>query len=345
MVITPRARALGAGVLIAVVLYLSGFLVIFTPLPLIYVSLTRGRKEARLVAFLALATVVLLYVLAFPPLVARAVSGAFYFPMPWLGLAGFVPTKYLQLIGAGYFLFFLTVGWALSEGARRKWDLSHCGGMALLAGIMVVLSAALFMWLVGAHSTVAEGFRNYFAQLVAELARVNQAAGGAQHLALLADRKEEISGFLLRIMPSIIFVFTLLVVVLNLMVGRRFLKSRQAFHHVNNLARFRLPDSLIWGVIGGGLAFFAGRYMLRLVFLDALAINVLIGLGALYFFQGLAVVVYFLQGVRFPLFRLLAYLAIVFFFQTLSVVIIAVGVADVWVNFRIRKWRPRRHET
>ena len=180
---------------------------------------------------------------------------------------------------------------------------------------------------------------------MAELARVNQDAGGGGHLALLADRKEEISSFLLSIMPSIIFVFTLLVVVLNLLVGRRFLKSRKAFNHVNNVARFRLPDILIWGVIGGGVAFFAGRYMLRLALLDALAINVLIGLAALYFFQGLAIIAYFLQGVRFPLFRMLAYLAIIFFFQVLSVVIIGLGLADVWVNFRLRRWRARHHES
>jgi len=317
MIITSRARVLGVGALIAVVLYLSGFLVIFTPLPLIYVSLTRGRREGRQVAFLALAAIVLLYLLAFPALAARAAAGVLYFPMPWLGLAGFIPTAYLQLIGAGYFAFFLIVGWTLSEGARRKWNLSR----------------------------VVEGLRNYFIQVVAEIARVNQAAGGGGHLALLADRKEEISGFLLSIMPSIIFVFTLLVVVLNLLVGRRFLKSRQVFHHINNVARFRLPDVLIWGMIGGGVAFFAGRYMLRLAFLDALGINVLIGVAALYFFQGLAVIAYFLQGVRFPLFRALAYLTIIFFFQTLSVVIIGLGVADVWVNFRIRKWRIRHRET
>jgi hypothetical protein len=345
MIITSRARVLGVGALIAVVLYLSGFLVIFTPLPLIYVSLTRGRREGRQVAFLALAAIVLLYLLAFPALAARAAAGVLYFPMPWLGLAGFIPTAYLQLIGAGYFAFFLIVGWTLSEGARRKWNLSRWGGVALLAGILVVLSTLVLMWVVGAHGPVVEGLRNYFIQVVAEIARVNQAAGGGGHLALLADRKEEISGFLLSIMPSIIFVFTLLVVVLNLLVGRRFLKSRQVFHHINNVARFRLPDVLIWGMIGGGVAFFAGRYMLRLAFLDALGINVLIGVAALYFFQGLAVIAYFLQGVRFPLFRALAYLTIIFFFQTLSVVIIGLGVADVWVNFRIRKWRIRHRET
>ncbi|MFA4875679.1 MAG: DUF2232 domain-containing protein, partial [bacterium] len=86
-------------------------------------------------------------------------------------------------------------------------------------------------------------------------------------------------------------------------------------------------------------------YVVHAVWPAVVALNCIVSLAALYFFQGLAVTVYLLQGIRFPLFRTLAYVAMVIFLQAASVAMVVIGVADVWVDFRLRRWRAMHHQS
>ena len=341
---TMRAKTVLAGAAIAILLYFSGLLVVLTPLPFLYVLLTQGRRQGVYAFCLAGIAVIALYTLAAPAWSVDIASGGSYIPMPWLALASFIPLGSIQVMGVGYFLFFFAIAWALAEGSWRKLDIIRWCGMAALAALAVVAAMAFVIFVLGMGQELVNGFTEYSSFVMGEMAKMSESAGNQQFV-FLAERKEELSRFFLSITPSIIFVFTLISVVLNLLVGRRFMRRRRSFHHIHNVARFRLPDFLIWGVIAGGLFFFADRYVFRAGFFDALSINVLIILGSLYFFQGLAVIVYYLQGLRFPLMKTMAYLVIIFFFQSLSVFIVALGIADVWVNFRMRRWRTRHQNS
>jgi Predicted membrane protein (DUF2232) len=343
MTSTMQAKAVLASAAAAALLYFSGLLVVLTPLPLLYVLLTQGRRQGLYAFGLAGLAVVVLYALVLPAWAPGVASGGSYIPMPWIALASFLPVGAVQIMGVGYFVFFFAIAWALSEGSRRKLDVMRWCGLSVFTALGVVAAIALIISIFGMGQEVVNGFGEYTSFIMGEMAKVGAAAGGNKQFVFLFERREEFSRFFVNVTPSIIFVFTLIAVVLNLLVGRRFMKRRRAFHHIHNVARFRLPDYLIWGVIVGGLAFFADRYLFRAGFFDAVSTNILIVLGSLYFFQGLAVIVYYLQGLRLPLMRTIAYLVIIFFFQSLSVFIVALGIADVWVNFRMRKWRTR-HE-
>lgn len=343
MMIEHRMRVIGGGALIAVAFYMSGLLVIFTPLPLLYVSVARGCRDAVWSVSLAVAAIAAMYVLFFSSMAVRVASGGIYLPIPWLSLSDFVPAHLLKFFGVGYFVFFSAIALVLGEGSRRRWGLVRWGGTAILAGLAVLAIVSMLAG-VGGVMSAYQGGERYLSHAVAEMIKIKRVAGAeGAGLFFLQEHGAEAVSFLVRIIPSLVFVFTLLAVVLNFLIGRRLIRGRHSFAHVHNVARFRLPDSTVWGLIGSGLAFFFGRYIFHAGWMVVLAINCLIGILSLYFFQGMAVAVYFIQGIRFPLARTFAYVAIILFFQTAGLALVGIGVADVWVNFRARLWH-RRHE-
>jgi len=343
MNMTPKVKAVGICAAIALFVYASGLLVILTPLPLLYVSAVHGRREGLWAAIAAAVAVLIVYSFGLPA--AGTVTDGKFVPMPGVGLSDFFSREYLMLLGVGYFIFFATIALTLGEGIHRKWKLLHWGGMALFAGLGVIFCVVVLSALVSSGSLVG-GLEGYVKNVLSGIVAVSKEAGGTSaHIDLLADREAQIASFTVRIMPSLIFVFTLLTVVVNFLLGRRIIKKRHSFAHVHNITRFRLPDNLVWAVIASGIVFFLNHYFLDVSWLGILAINGLIAMLALYFFQGLAVIAYILQSFRMPIMRMLVYVLIILFFQTISLAIVTLGVADVWINFRLRRWHARHHHT
>lgn len=339
-----NARMTAAAALIAVVLYFSGLLVMLTPLPILYASVVRGRTQGIIAALIAGIAVAGLYLVAVPASGA-AVSGPLaWLPLPGQGLEGFFPVAFLRAAGIGYFAFYAATALVLAEGAFRRWDLPRWGGTALAAGLAVIAAIAGWALWTGAPG-ITGGVRSFVLSAIQQVAEANRAAGGESgQVAFLAERAEEVATAMLGLLPSIIFALALFAVVVNIIVARRLIRGRHVFAHVHNVARFRLPDAVIWGLIASGVLFFIDRYALQSGGLATVALNGLIAFGALYFLQGMAVIVYFLQGVKMPLLRTLAYVAMLIFIQTVSLALVVVGVADVWVDFRLKRWRTVHHK-
>lgn len=338
------ARDVGLGALVALALFVSGFLVILTPLPFIYLFLSRSRGTAFAAAFVSLSVAVLVY-LFFSMGQGAIVSKGFEAALPGVMLGAFLPSAVVKIVGIGYFLFFIVVGFSLAEGAVRKWGLLKLGGISLALGLgvifIIVCGAALYD-----SVNLVSGVRAFLAQTLSQIVSMNETQGvsTSMDVVFLANNADGIAKFMLGISPSLVFVLALVAVVVNLLIGRRFIRTGHAFSHLHNVARFRMPDFVIWAVIISGMVFFAEKYVFQSLSLEMTSINLLIGLAALYFFQGLAVVVYYLQGIRVPLIKTLAYVMLIFFFQTIGMAIIGVGVADVWVDFRRKNWRSKHSE-
>ena len=340
-----KAKAIGASSLIAVVLFFSGLFTMLTPLPLLYASAIQGRAVGRAAAALSGAAVLLVYLIALPQAAGSGEGGVAYLLIPGQGFVGYLPQAFIGFSGIAYFAFFVVIALVLAEGSRRRWSLLRWGGTALVAGLAVLASIALAA-VTFDSAEILSGVSSYVAFIMGELARAGDASGAASaQFAFLMERPDEVATSFLSLLPSIVFAFAVLAIVINLVVCRRIIKGRHAFSHVHNVARFRMPDGAIWGVIASGAAYFAHSYVLKGSWLGAVALNGLIGFGVLYFLQGMAVIVYFLQGIRMPLLRTLAYVAMILFLQTVSLGLLVVGVADVWVNFRLRRWRTIHHRS
>ncbi len=343
LVVNFRSIAVGAFAMIA--LFSSGLLVVFTPVPLIYVSAFRGRRAGVHTAALAFAGVCALLFFALPTFVQSLESGGLFLPLPAIDLAAFLPMSMTAVLIISSFCFYAAIGIALGEAARRRWGLQYGVAVVLGSGLAVMILAGVVLSAMGFEAGLS-GMQRYFLSIVAELVRLQQDGGAAGlPIALLADHGDAVAAFVLRIIPGMLFLYGVMVVMLNFLVGRRLTRNVHAFSHIHNAARFRLPFPVVWVLIGAGITFFAGHYVLHSVSFEMLAINVLIGVSALYFLQGMSVVVYMLQGVRAPFMRAAVYIAIIMFFQTVSVGLVALGIVDSWVDFRLRRWRARHHST
>lgn len=328
----------------AVFLYISGLLVILTPLPLVYVSVTAGRKNALYAGGLSFVVIITLYLVVLGLAQTPTGSEALTVPLPGLGLISHFSITAVKVFGGGYFLFFLAMALTLGESVREHWGLVKGGGRALIASIVLALFIVAMLKFFGV-TQVINSLKNYLEFMVSEVVRLQEAAGvTSAQTTLLSERGPEIALFLFRIVPALVFVFALVAVVFNLLLSRRFIRIPHVFSgHQWDVAAFRLPDTTVWVVIGATVCFLAGQYLLDGVWIKYFGVNILIALGAVYFFQGLAVIAFFIRRIRFPLFRLLIYLGIILFFQTVGFLIVGLGLVDIWVNFRHRARKTHAH--
>jgi uncharacterized protein YybS (DUF2232 family) len=334
-----KAKIVGISALIAIMLYFSGFLIILTPLPLLYASIARGRIAGWLSFGIAALAVVAVYVL-FPGTAAPAISPLLaHIPIPGQGISEFMPPVFFKVFGIGYFAFFAAVGLVLALGIHNRSSLINMGTKALLAGLGVLIFS-LFLAKLGGAAYLADSARSYLQQILNEIVLANQTAGSQNaQLTFMADHAEQLVTTVLRLLPSLVFVYAVITVAINAVIGRKIAKAHYPASHAGDIIRFRLPDSLIWTLIITGFMYFADNYALRSKTLGIVALNLLVGLGTLYFLQGMAVTVYFVQKIRLSLIRTVAYITMIIFLQTVSIVLVLLGIADVWANFRLRRWR------
>jgi hypothetical protein len=342
---TQELRTCAIGAIASVLLYASGFLVLFTPLPLLYVFLNKGRRAGVLSSVIAVAVVVLLYLILLPALGAKAAEdGAMILMFPGVGFVERMSMVKVQFFGSAYYLFFCSIAFMLSEGARRNWSVTRWVGTTIGVGMGAIIIMALAAQMATGASLLA-GIQDYVQKAVAEFTELNRSTGSQSFQArYLMQHGGEIAKAITSLMPSLIFVFVLLAVVLNMLVSRRLAKVPHTLRRLRETVTFRLPDQFVWLVIAGGAAFFADYYLFHGSTLRTVAVNVLVAMGAIYFFQGFAVVVFFLGRLRSRFIRLLVYLSIIIFFHTAALMLAGIGLADVWVHFRERFFtHPPRH--
>ncbi|MCF6247448.1 MAG: YybS family protein [Desulfobacula sp.] len=132
------------------------------------------------------------------------------------------------------------------------------------------------------------------------------------------------------VFPGILINSYLTMVWINILLIKRLLKKKGiVVQSIENLNRWKAPFQLIFGVIVMSILTFLLSGALKYI-----AINCLIILLFIYFFQGIAVVSFFFQKKSAPFaIRLFVYILIAIqpFFLTL---VIGFGLFDNWANFR-----------
>jgi hypothetical protein len=340
---TNSSKAILISALVTCALFFSGFLVILTPLPLMYATVVRERDAGIYAVVLSAICVAAVYLFVLPQ--SGAATGALaYLPAPGLGLAGFMPAGFVPMFGIGYFAFFVAISFALSWGAVKRLPLTTWCGYALLAGagaiVVFIMTAKLFC-----DGSLIGGAKAYILHVLDEIVDANQSSGfQSAQLMFLTDNTERVVHSILEVLPALVFVYAVIAVAINAVLGRKFIKARNSMVGVPSVIRFRLSDWLIWALIASGGLFFLNSYFVHSAPLRTAALNGLIGMGVLYFLQGMAVTAYFLQRIKFTLVRTIAYIAIIIFLQTVSVVLVVLGIADVWADFRLRHLRMQHQQ-
>jgi uncharacterized protein YybS (DUF2232 family) len=298
-ILIAAAQAAGltiAGFLIPV---LGQIVVLFAPVPLITVTVREGRK-AGIAAMGAAAG-----------LIAVVVSGQ-----------------------AVFVLFFLSLGLmslGLSEGLIRRLKPEQAilaGGLLPLAALIVVLTPLLIK--AGKNPlTLAE---QYLRTSITDAQQLYTQLGLADVAKMLDSVSDKMLYYLVRLSPGIILSTTLLQAACCYGMARAILLRRAPgilIPDKPSLAEWHAPDLWVWGLI----------VTLGLLALPGAAINI-IGMNLalvfllVYTAQGAALVEFWLRKAKITVvWRSFAH-AIILTLPPLIAVVIALGVVDIWADFR-----------
>ena len=152
-----------------------------------------------------------------------------------------------------------------------------------------------------------------------------------ESVAVLKERTPEIAQTILHLLPAAAFISLGLIVLFNVVMAcRRFPEKRPDWLTLVSLREWKAPDFLVWGVIASGFALFIPG----LETVKTVAANLLLVFSACYFFQGLAIIAFYLNKNNVPRFvRGVVYLFIVFQ-QIFTMIVVGLGLFDLWVDFR-----------
>ncbi len=153
-----------------------------------------------------------------------------------------------------------------------------------------------------------------------------------EELELVKNSMATVSDLLKRLYPALITAMLIIVAGCNLILVKKTTANSSITLNIDDFAKFRNPDLLVWLLIACGFAL-----LLPLPLITTPALNLLLIITLLYFFQGMAVVVAMIKKYSVPaLLRIFLYTVLIIQPYLLALVA-GIGIFDLWVDFRTPK--------
>lgn len=227
-------------------------------------------------------------------------------------------------------LEFSILGLILSEIFRRKLPI---GTSVLLGTCLLLLLGLLVLAVAGLRKNLGpmEIVHGYLqesvdqsARLYAQMAADPEKAGEFEEY--LGALREGVS----LVYPSLMVLASAFVVWLNVVLGRLLFRKRNLeAPDLGSLDRWQSPERMVWGLIAAGFSLFLSFSPLRLV-----AVNALVIMLAIYFFHGLAILLFYLNKYRVPSWMRLGIYALILVQQILAIGVTMAGLFDQWLDLR-----------
>ncbi len=153
-----------------------------------------------------------------------------------------------------------------------------------------------------------------------------------EELELLKSSMVVASDLLKRLYPALITVMLILIAGCNLLLLKKTTANTSVTLNIGDFATFRNPDLLVWLLIACGFTL-----LLPLSLITTPALNILLIITLLYFFQGMSVVSALIKKYSVPaLLRIFLYTMLIIQPYLLALVA-GIGIFDLWVDFRTPK--------
>ncbi|RJX33866.1 MAG: DUF2232 domain-containing protein [Desulfarculus sp.] len=280
-------------------------LTLFAPLPLVLAYSLRGARAGRLALLLAAGATFLLMQ------VAQPLAGSYYLVY--------------------FFALSLVLGEALCRGLREDWAVAGAAGAGMLAVFILLLIGSLVLGR-GPWQLWQDQWQN---ELTVVLQMYRGTGLDEAAMNQLRQTLEQIGRLVLRLAPGILATASLLVAWVNLLLVRRLGRRARPQPAGGDLTQFRAPERLVWVLIAAGAVMVFAQGWLFWA-----GANLVLALGTVYFFQGMAVLAYWLKKKNAPaLLRVSIYVLVVMEFF-LAVIIAAAGLFDIWFNLRRQGQEP-----
>ena len=260
-------------------------------------------------------------------IIRRGLPTAWYVP----GCAGVLGSLILCLLDSShsipYLLALIGMGAIIGYGSRNQWSPEKTIGVSSL---LVIGIAGLFSILVFSE-TKGEMVRLIEQDLQGAIsATLKQFGSSSLETQELERDLLDAVPLIVRIIPGVFISCTLGISWLNFLISRRFCRAVGIESCIREkLTLWKTPEFIVWFVIAGGL-----MSLLPMGDLKLLGLNLLIVIGTIYFFQGLAIVSFYFEKWKMPFF-VKGFVYAVLFLQQFALMATAVlGLFDVWFDFR-----------
>jgi uncharacterized protein YybS (DUF2232 family) len=272
----------------------------------------------------------LLVALAPQPVLGFAVKNGKIAAGGLLGLAIVLTFFFGADLSWGYALVALIV-LLLLFSFGRGWPIEYVVG-AVAGGLFVAVTSVL-IYTYGSVLSLWRVLEEILREnLETSLKAYEKIGFSGENIELLRERAPQIIEMVLRILPALAFAGFAIVTLLNLVIlHRRFPEHRSWMVSTSDLREWKAPEFLVWCFILSGLFLFvpASWDTWRVSALNVFLVSLIF-----YFFQGLAIVAYYFHHKNVPHFlRSLAYV-LIFFEQIFTVLVVALGLFDLWGDFR-----------
>ena len=205
----------------------------------------------------------------------------------------------------------------------------NLGAILLLAGVYMALQE------VNLHAQVLKGIQSSIAQT----AILYEKAGiKGEELKDYQQGMEEAGKLIGRIYPALVVVSLACIAGLNLLLLRKNAARLPEPPAIGDFARFKNPEQLVWVLIVAGFTMLVPNTLATTA-----ALNVLVVTVALYFIQGMAIIAHFFSRLATPRFVRIVFYCILAFQPYLAVAVAALGIFDIWGDFRTPR-PPKQQE-
>ncbi|MGB4547964.1 MAG: YybS family protein [Syntrophales bacterium] len=232
------------------------------------------------------------------------------------------------------------LGVLLPEFMRRNWGIEKTV-MAAVASLVTLAVALLLYYSWQLATPVLQLVETHVQDSLKHGAQFYGEFGMPQEQ--IDSIRENIPGItttILGLLPSIVVVSASFFAWINVLLIRSlFRKTQIPCPDYGDLTRWKVPEWLVWFVIASG-----GMMLLPMPEIKLVGFNGLIILLFVYLLQGFSIVDFFFKKKSVPKFLRTIFYFLLFIYQSLLLVVAAVGLFDIWIDFR-KMNRPLKDST
>ena len=225
-------------------------------------------------------------------------------------------------------LLSLALPWFLSAGEKGARSISlsvgiNAGLLLLITGIFVLTQG------IDLHAQVQQGIQTSIKQMVS---LYEKAGVKGEELTTLQQGAAEGGVLIGRIYPALIVLTLAIIAGINTLLLKKLSHRLPHPPELGKFTGFKNPEPLVWVMIAAGFAMLIKHPVVTTVALNALVVTV-----ALYFMQGMAIIVNFYRKYSVPQAARILFYLVLLLQPYLMVIVAALGIFDIWGNFRAPK--------
>ena len=230
-----------------------------------------------------------------------------------------------------FFAEYAVLAGVMAEAIRFRLPFDKCILLSTLVSAALSITLLLFAF-TDREATLTEFFQKqiegHFTQSIEALKTIGDKP---EELRAMQEFADKASNSLAQSYPSFIILGSFITALINYYATRflwRRIYSDGLFHHAR-FSGWAVPDQAIWVLIGSGAI-----VLLTDNTLGAIGVNLFLMVLIVYFFQGLSIIIYFLESRNVPVFFWVLIFFVIVFQPLLIGVSIGLGVFDIWMDMR-----------